>query len=257
MFLVPIFLVLLRVLCISFFLPKSRDDMYAQDSIDLLQKSGINFQKHEDYGIDVHHFGELLISSGFVLLDEVKWISFHRYKSITKSRKASIRSEIALNLKSSPHPVAICNLTISGYDFGYLLKILTCSPLPAEEGDFFDLLRTYFPCIYDIKYLMKSCKNLKGGLQELANDLQVRDPSKHKSFEDGIHVSFCVTELTLICFASTTDIGSEDRTTAPSWQRQSFDMFNLLQNEADLFRGQDRRCKVPVSSWSRSCLEVL
>jgi len=53
--------------------------MYAQDSIDLLIKSGINFQKHEDFGIDIHRFGELLISSGFVLLDEVKWISFHRY----------------------------------------------------------------------------------------------------------------------------------------------------------------------------------
>lgn len=61
----------------------------------------------------------------------------------------------------------------SGYDFGYLLKVLTCSPLPGEEHDFFELLRTYFPCIYDIKYLMKSCKNLKGGLQDLANDLQV------------------------------------------------------------------------------------
>jgi hypothetical protein len=55
------------------------DDMYAQDSIDLLTKSGIDFQKHKDYGIDVEHFGELLISSGFVLLDDVKWISFHRY----------------------------------------------------------------------------------------------------------------------------------------------------------------------------------
>jgi CCR4-NOT transcription complex subunit 7/8 len=52
--------------------------MYAQDSIDLLTKSGIDFKKHEDYGIDVEHFGELLISSGFVLLDDVKWISFHR-----------------------------------------------------------------------------------------------------------------------------------------------------------------------------------
>ncbi|KAG0327605.1 CCR4-NOT transcription complex subunit 7 [Dissophora globulifera] len=128
------------------------EDMYAQDSIDLLTKSGINFQKHEDYGIDVHHFGELLISSGFVLLDEVKWISFH-----------------------------------SGYDFGYLLKILTCSPLPAEENDFFDLLRTYFPCIYDIKYLMKSCKNLKGGLQELANDLHVpRIGSQHQAGSDSL-----------------------------------------------------------------------
>jgi hypothetical protein len=53
--------------------------MYAQDSIDLLTKSGIDFKKHEEYGIDVEHFGELLISSGFVLLDDVKWISFHRY----------------------------------------------------------------------------------------------------------------------------------------------------------------------------------
>ena len=55
------------------------DDMYAQDSIELLTKSGIDFKKHEEYGIDVEHFGELLISSGFVLLDDVKWISFHRY----------------------------------------------------------------------------------------------------------------------------------------------------------------------------------
>lgn len=58
------------------------DDMYAQDSIDLLTKSGIDFQKHKDYGIDVEHFGELLISSGFVLLDDVKWISFHRLANL-------------------------------------------------------------------------------------------------------------------------------------------------------------------------------
>ena len=59
--------------------PPSSDDMYAQDSIDLLSKSGIDFKKHEEYGIDVEHFGELLTSSGIVLLDDVKWISFHRY----------------------------------------------------------------------------------------------------------------------------------------------------------------------------------
>ncbi|CAB5324858.1 unnamed protein product [Rhizophagus irregularis] len=127
-------------------------DMYAQDSIDLLTKSGIDFKKHEDYGIDVEHFGELLISSGFVLLDDVKWISFH-----------------------------------SGYDFGYLLKVLTCSPLPAEESEFFDLLRTYFPCIYDIKYLMKSFKNLKGGLQDIADDLQVsRIGPQHQAGSDSL-----------------------------------------------------------------------
>lgn len=49
----------------------------------------------------------------------------------------------------------------SGYDFGYLIKILSNANLPEEEVDFFEILRLYFPVIYDVKYLMKSCKNLK------------------------------------------------------------------------------------------------
>ncbi|KAI9143170.1 ribonuclease H-like domain-containing protein [Paraphysoderma sedebokerense] len=131
------------------------DDMYAQDSIDLLTKSGIDFKKHDDYGIDVHDFGELLISSGLVIFDDIKWISFH-----------------------------------SGYDFGYLLKVLTCSPLPSDESDFFDLLKLYFPCIYDIKYLMKSSKNLKCGLQELADELQVqRIGPQHQAGSDSLLTS--------------------------------------------------------------------
>jgi hypothetical protein len=117
--------------------------MYAQDSIDLLKNSGIDFHKfgtlvffphverilsllpflccvtclfysfvnctlelinflspgavdvvddEEHDGIDVDEFGELLMTSGLVLNDDIKWISFH-----------------------------------SGYDFGYLVKLLTCS----------------------------------------------------------------------------------------------------------------------------------
>ena len=58
---------------------KLSDDMYAQNSIDLLTKSGIDFKRHEEYGIDVLDFGELLITSGLILSDDVKWITFHRY----------------------------------------------------------------------------------------------------------------------------------------------------------------------------------
>ncbi len=47
------------------------DDMYAQDSIELLKLSGINFAETEARGIDVHAFGELLMSSGIVLNEEV------------------------------------------------------------------------------------------------------------------------------------------------------------------------------------------
>ena len=54
--------------------------------------------------------------------------------------------------------VCVCR---SGYDFGYLIKILSNANLPEEEVDFFEILRLYFPVIYDVKYLMKSCKNLK------------------------------------------------------------------------------------------------
>ncbi|XP_041782018.1 CCR4-NOT transcription complex subunit 7-like isoform X1 [Anopheles merus] len=128
------------------------EDMYAQDSIDLLLNSGIQFKKHEEDGIDPQDFAELLMTSGIVLMDNIKWLSFH-----------------------------------SGYDFAYLLKLLTDQNLPAEEGDFFELLRIYFPTIYDVKYLMKSCKNLKGGLQEVADQLELRRVGpQHQAGSDSL-----------------------------------------------------------------------
>lgn len=56
--------------------------------------------------------------SGLVLMDNIKWLSFH-----------------------------------SGYDFGYLLKLLTDQNLPQDENDFFESLRMYFPTVYDVKVL--------------------------------------------------------------------------------------------------------
>lgn len=54
-----------------------REDMFAPDSIDLLKSSGIDFKRNEEEGIDVEYFGELLITSGLVLFDNIKWVSFH------------------------------------------------------------------------------------------------------------------------------------------------------------------------------------
>ncbi|PKI83290.1 CCR4-NOT core DEDD RNase subunit [Malassezia vespertilionis] len=128
------------------------EDMCAPDSLELLTKAGLDFERHARFGIDLEHFGERLITSGLALLDNVRWISFH-----------------------------------SGYDFGYLLKVVTSLPLPAQERDFFDLLHLWFPCVYDIKYLMRSCKALKGGLQEVADDLQVtRIGQQHQAGSDSL-----------------------------------------------------------------------
>lgn len=51
--------------------------MYAPDSIELLEHSGIEFGQLAQQGIDVEYFGELLITSGLVLFKDIKWISFH------------------------------------------------------------------------------------------------------------------------------------------------------------------------------------
>jgi len=53
------------------------EDMYAPDSIELLEHSGIDFGELALRGIDVAYFGELLITSGLVLFKDIKWISFH------------------------------------------------------------------------------------------------------------------------------------------------------------------------------------
>lgn len=53
--------------------------------------------------------------------------------------------------------------------------------------DFFEILRLYFPVIYDVKYLMKSCKNLKGGLQEVAEQLELeRIGPQHQAGSDSL-----------------------------------------------------------------------
>ena len=59
--------------------------------------------------------------------------------------------------------------------------------MPADDETFFDLIHCYFPNIYDIKYLMKSCKNLKGGLNELASNLSVqRIGPQHQAGSDSL-----------------------------------------------------------------------
>jgi CCR4-NOT transcription complex subunit 7/8 len=126
--------------------------MFAQDSIDLLVTSGISFEDHATRGIDPLHFGELLMVSGLVLDDRVKWVSFH-----------------------------------SGYDYAYLLKTLTTQDLPSDEKSFFDLIKIYFPTIYDIKYMTSLCDGHFGGLQRLADDLGCpRIGPEHQAGSDSL-----------------------------------------------------------------------
>lgn len=130
-------------------------DMYAYDSIELLKQSGIDFEKHQRNGIDVAHFGELIMSSGLVMNEDVVWVSFH-----------------------------------GSYDFAYVLKLLTCTSLPAKQSDFFDLLHDFFPSLYDIKFLLdeRSIKlSGRSSLQRISEHLDVeRVGPQHQAGSDSL-----------------------------------------------------------------------
>ncbi|KAF8340474.1 ribonuclease CAF1 [Cantharellus anzutake] len=132
------------------------EDMYAPDSYELLRNAGLDFTRHEEFGIYPNDFAELIITSGLVLNDEVKWITYH-----------------------------------SGYDFGYLLKILTGAPLPLNESDFHSILSIWFPAIFDVKYIHKQLdKSFKGGLKDVADQLQVsRVGEQHQAGSDSLLTS--------------------------------------------------------------------
>jgi CCR4-NOT transcription complex subunit 7/8 len=140
-------------------------DVYAQESMELLKHSGVDFDAQEQKGVDVRRFGELLITSGVVLSSNIQWITFH-----------------------------------SAYDFGYLLKVCTGTHLPPTEHAFFDVLKEFFPTVYDIKYLMKFC-NLHGGLNKLAKYLEVnRIGPLHQAGSDSLLTVNSFLKLVQTCF---------------------------------------------------------
>ncbi|KAF2637769.1 CAF1-domain-containing protein, partial [Massarina eburnea CBS 473.64] len=131
------------------------NDMYNEESIQMLKKSGADFEKHTTQGIDTEEFGSLLTTSGMILSEDASWISFH-----------------------------------SGYDFAYLIKMLTSKPLPEDEESYRKLVEIFFPRLLDVKYIWRHANSLlrrgavgqqahnilqnlgtKSGLQDLADEL--------------------------------------------------------------------------------------
>ena len=94
--------------------------------------------------------------------------------------------------------------------------MLTNSNLPEGETEFFETLKIYFPNIYDVKYLMKSCKNLKGGLQEVADMLEVeRIGPQHQAGSDSLLTGRAFFKMTEIYFED--ELDDSKVLTSDSW----------------------------------------
>jgi hypothetical protein len=75
-------------------------------------------------------------------------------------------------------------------DFAYLLKLLTGELLPNTTNEFLDLMRIYFPNVYDIKYLINGNELYKGGLNKLSNELNIeRKGEVHQAGSDSLITS--------------------------------------------------------------------
>jgi CCR4-NOT transcription complex subunit 7/8 len=78
-----------------------------------------------------------------------------------------------------------------GYDFGYIVKLLTGRKLPPTHADFFNLIKLYFAIVYDIKHLMKF-RHLYGGLNRMAKLLHAeRIGVCHQAGSDSL-LTFCL-----------------------------------------------------------------
>ncbi|KAL4320091.1 hypothetical protein GQ457_18G017030 [Hibiscus cannabinus] len=105
-------------------------DLHDAESIKFLKRQGIDFVKNKQEGIDSRHFASMFWQSGLInyFRGGVTWITFH-----------------------------------SCYDFGFLLKILTREPLPADINSFMkQLVYPFGDRIFDIKHTFK-CETIERG----------------------------------------------------------------------------------------------
>ncbi|TPP62623.1 CCR4-NOT transcription complex subunit 7 [Fasciola gigantica] len=129
------------------------NETHAADSIQLLEVSGIDFEKLKRTGIELSDFAEAFLTSGLALNDKITWIGFH-----------------------------------SAYDFAYMMKICTdWMRMPDNFLEFQKFLLLFFPRIVDLKAMMSEHKFPKSGLQELADLMRVpRIGLKHQAGSDAM-----------------------------------------------------------------------
>lgn len=130
-------------------------DPHSEPSVELLKKSGIDFDRFRREGVRGDELAELLPAALFGTPIGTRWITFHGL-----------------------------------YDVAYLVKLITGRPLPGTLQGFLHLVRTILgPRVYDVKHIIRFCRPSCGemGLVRLSRELGVEwDGEKHLAGHDSL-----------------------------------------------------------------------
>lgn len=114
-------------------------DFFLQETLDQL----CDLSKHQSQGIGSANFGELMMGSGLVLSDDVKWIAFTGDSGLSEPSKP--RTGLYSHA-SEPPERRFCGL----YGYSYLLQLLMCQELPETVEGFREVMDLFFPSRCDL-----------------------------------------------------------------------------------------------------------
>ncbi|KAL1074840.1 hypothetical protein V6Z11_D11G317200 [Gossypium hirsutum] len=138
-------------------------DCYASDLIKLLKRQGIDFEKNKEKGIDskdsAKKFWDYVLLFNCYGLKSISWITFH-----------------------------------GTYNFGFMLKILTQSPLPLHLHSFVHQLAYFFGYnIFDLKHTFK----LLGKIIVLKNHTKFNSQEREVDHEDHLNTKSFLARISL------------------------------------------------------------
>lgn len=101
-------------------------EMISGESLELLRKSGINYEMHKNIGVNKFEFAQLMIDSGLLMDENVTWITYH-----------------------------------AAYDLGFLINILMNDIMPNNRKDFEWWIHKYMPSLFDLNLIYKVVRGFK------------------------------------------------------------------------------------------------
>lgn len=137
------------------FIFDANKDFYSKDVVDqLCQTRNLDIHKHSNKGIQPHLFAELLLGSGLVLNEEIRWITYRGANTFETN------TEDGHPGRPAEQPwVQFAGL----YDFGHLLLMLQGKrELPDEPDSFFSELDLFFPSRCDVAKHLSRLPQLNG-----------------------------------------------------------------------------------------------